>query len=447
MGGQCFSITVPFSNSTLAAGAGAVDGITLTTDENVFQHAGTNSITEACGDARMVAGGVLGAAGGQGVLIGTPCTIQASAGGGVQIYAGAGISPSFGGPSGPGAPFGPSEPASFDAGTKAESLNRINDGLRSANDVVGAARDLRGAVNAFDKVKAGYEMAKGGWNTAKAMGASNETVDDLFKAGDLLMAYGSRTRSGMSGDIVDFVIGSVDFYAKGASAIASASPVQGGAGLGNATAPTAATSTDGAAGGSMGAPGDGPRIHQVAPGNIDRKCGADMTAVVAGTKTTKVDGNIAYQSGTKIEFKAFSKVETQSLFFEAHANVGATVRGLAQVKVEALGRAVLEGKATFKIATMGKGKVEAKSALDIQTAKLTVKAGQTKIGPGKVQIGPGPVTIDSVTTINKKTEIKGALRVAKKTEIKGALHVNNKINAKGEIKGNATLRNRYFRAG
>jgi hypothetical protein len=447
MSDQSFCLTVPNANCTVSAGAGAVDGFTMTTDANAFHHAGINSIIEAGADARVVAGAVFGAVAGTGVLIGTPCTIQASAGGGVQIYAGAGISPDLGGPSGPGAAFGPSEPAAFEAGAKADSLNAINDGIKGVSDVVGAGMDMADASNAFEKAKAGYEMAKGGWDTAKAFGASNETVDGAFKVGDLVMSFGGKTNAGMSGDIVGFVTGTADFLAKGGSAMAAASPAQGGAGLGNTTAATGPTCADGAAGGVLGAPGDGPRIHEVAPANIDRKCGANMTALVAGYKETKVDGKIEYTSGASIAMKAFTKVETQSLFFEAHANVTATMKGLAQVKVESMGKALVEGKATFKVATMGKGTIEANGSLDVKTAKLTVTAGQTKIGPGKVDIGPGPVTIDSVTTINKKTEIKGILQVAKKTEIKGALHVNNKIQAKGEIKGNATLKNNYFKAG
>ena len=36
----------------------------------------------------------LGAVAGTGVIIGTPCTIQVTAGGAIQVYAGAGLSPS-----------------------------------------------------------------------------------------------------------------------------------------------------------------------------------------------------------------------------------------------------------------------------------------------------------------------------------------------------------------
>ncbi len=446
MGDQSFCLTVPNTNVTFSAGAGAVEGLTFTTDANEFHWAGVNTIVEADADVRVVSNAVLGHASTSGILIGTPCTIQASAGGAIQIYAGAGITPSLGGPSGPGDAFGPSDPAQFSAGERAESLNRINDGIKGVSDMVGAGMDFAGE-SGFKRVKAAYEFAKGGWDTAKALGASGGGLDTGIKGGDLVMSYAGAVAAGASGDMAGFVAGAADFLGKGASAMAGAAP-KAGAPAGNPTPATGPSCVDGAAGGAMGAPGDGSaRIHEVAPANIDRKCGANMTAAVAGDKTTNVDGKIEYTSGASISMKAFSKVETQSLFFEAHANVTATVKGLAQVKLESMGKALLEGKATFTVATMGKGKIEAGSSLDIETAKLTVKAGQTKIGPGKVDIGPGPVTIDSVTTINKKTEIKGILQVAKKTEIKGALHVNNKIQAKGEIKGNAVLKNNYFKAG
>ncbi len=322
MGDQCFSLSVPNTNVTFSAGAGAVDGLSFSTDANEFHWAGVNSIIEANADARVVSNAVLGLAASSGVLIGTPCTIQATAGGAVQIYAGAGLTPSLGGPSGPGAAFGPSEPAEFEAGERAESLNRINDGIKGVSDMVGAAMDFHEG-HGFEAAKAAYEFAKGGWDTAKALGAESGGAETGFKGGDLVMSFAGATAAGMSGDMAGFVAGAADFLGKGASAMAGASP-HAGAPAGNPTPATGPTSVAGAAGGAMGAPGDGSaRIHEVAPANIDRKCGGNMTAQVAGKKETKVDGNIEVQSG--------GKIETQSLFFEAHANVTAAVTGLAQI--------------------------------------------------------------------------------------------------------------------
>lgn len=450
MGGQCFEITVPNTNVTLSAGAGAVDGITFTTDANAFHHAAINSITEAGADARIVAGAVFGAVAESGVLIGTPCTIQASAGGGVQIYAGAGISPSLGGPSGPGDAFGPSSPASFAAGDRAESLNSFNDGMKGVGSMLDAGLSLKNPEGRLQQAKAAYDLAKGGWDTAKATGAENSTLDTVGQVGDLVFA---GINVGKADNNVEYALEAVNYVATLAGAANSLEPNRGGAGLGNETAPTAAGTAAGAAGGTLGAPGDGPRIHQVAPANIDRKCGADMTALVSGKKTTKVDGSIEYQSGSKIEMKAFSKIETQSLFFEAHANVIATMRGLAQAKVESLGKAVLDGKASVTVSSLGKGKVEAKGKLDIATnGVLDMGAkGVMKIHSGGAMTLSAPeVDVNGKTGITAtapKIELKGKTKITKDTEIVGNLKAKakgtftGKITGKkgGSIKGTVTL--------
>lgn len=449
MGDQCFSIMVPNSNVTLSAGAGAVDGLTFTTEANAFHHSAVNSITEAGADARIVAGAVFGAVAGDGVLIGTPCTIQASAGGGVQIYAGAGISPSLGSPSGPGDAFGPSSPAEFEAGAKAEYANRFNDGLNSIVSIADAQRSLRDAKG-FKRAKAYLDMARGGWDAAKAAGASNSAVDG---AGQVLDAQATLIGAVTEDDPLEAGLAFMDYLGKSGGLLGEFLGVEGGAGLGNATAPTRPTCTDGAAGGTLGAPGDGPRIHQVAPGNIDRKCGAHMTAAVAGNKTTQVDGKIEYQSGSKIEMKAFSKVATQSLFFEAHANVSSKMVGFAQAKVESLGKAVLEGKAKFEVSTSGKGKVEAKGKLDISTdGVLDMGAkGIMKIHSGGVMAlrgsSVGVSAKGRISATAPNIELKGKTKVTKDMEIVGNLKAkatgtfHGKIKGKkgGSVKGTVTL--------
>ena len=55
--------------------------------------------------------------------------------------------------------------------------------------------------------------------------------------------------------------------------------------------------------------------------------------------------------------KAFTSVTMSSLMFLAHANVSATMRGLATATVEAAGSATLDGKAKFTVSTMGSGKI------------------------------------------------------------------------------------------
>jgi hypothetical protein len=426
-GDQSFCLTVPNANCTISAGAGAVDGFTMTTDANAFQHAAINSIIEAGADARVVAGAVFGAVAGTGVLIGTPCTIQASAGGGIQIYAGAGISPDLGGPTGPGEAFGPSEPAAFEAGERAESLNKLNDGIKAVSDVVGAGMDAAEAETAFEAFKAGYDMAKGGWEAAQALGAPEVS----FGESDLAMSGVGMFVAAAGGDTTDFVTAAADFVGKGMGAASKANPARGGAGLGNTTAATGPTSVAGAAGGALGAPGDGPRIHEVAPANIDRKCGADMTALVAGKKETKVDGKIEYTSGASITMKAFTKVETQSLFFEAHANVTAVMKGLAQAKVESMGKVLVEGKAKFKVATMGSGTIDATGKLDVKTkGKMTLDAGGVLamkaggaatlhaanvgvVGKSKVALKAPNIELNGATKISKTLEVQGTTKLKK----------------------------------
>lgn len=455
MGDQCFSIQVPNTNVTIQGGAGAVAGVSITTDENEFFHAGVEMILESASDMRCASTGAFGAAATGGILIGTPATIQHSAGGGIQIYAGAGITPSIGSANGPGAGFGASAPAQVNAGARADSLNAFNDFVKAGSDVAGAVMSYQGATDAIGKASAVFSGAKGAWDATKAAtGTKNDTVDTIFAAGGMgfgavnaANALGNGDNVGAATGAIGWVAGLATFVAgeEQKSNAAKAKAAYGEA-LSKAEAARAARSELGGKGGSLGPPADGPRIHEVAPANIDRECGADMTAKVGGDKTATVDGSITYKSGNSISMKAFSAISTSSLTFSAHANVSASMKGLATAKVESFGSASLDGKAKFSVSSKGAGSISAPK-IDIKTSKLTVTSSQTKIGPGKVDIGPGPVTIDSVTTINKKTEIKGILQVAKKTEIKGALHVNNRILAKGEIKGNSTLKNSYFKAG
>ncbi|MBZ0115725.1 MAG: hypothetical protein K8H88_01930, partial [Sandaracinaceae bacterium] len=172
----------------------------------------------------------------------------------------------------------------------------------------------------------------------------------------------------------------------------------------------------------------------------------NMTCKVGGKKTALVDGKIEYTSGASIEMKAFSKVETSSLFFEAHANIAAAMKGLATAKVESFGSVTVEGKAKFKVASMGKG--------DIEASKINIKAKATlDVTSAKITIGSGPLTINSATTITSHVNMKKIVKIGGnfylegKAQIKGQVDVNAAINAKGDIKGNQTLKNPYFKAG
>lgn len=446
-GEQCFQLSVPNTNVTLTAGAGAVDGITITTDKDEFFQALGEVIVESKGDMRLVSTGVLAAAASNGIFIGTPGTIQAAAGGGVQIYAGATVSVAIGAPGAPGDPFKAPKPAKVNAGAQADRLNRFNDGVKGVGDVVGGALDWKSAENKYEKAKAAFDMAKGTWDVAKSGNAhvdeKGETkgwakvVDGTVKVGELGFGF---LDSGLPDDATTRVAAAAGVLGKiGGMMEAGGKPMSGDA-IKAAEAAQAAIANAGTAGGGIAGPSDGPRIHEVAPANIDRECGANMTAKVAGDKTTAVDGKIEYTSGASITMKAFTKVETQSLFFEAHANIKAVMKGLASATVESLGSAKLEGKAKATVASMVKAKVEApkveiaaKAALDVTSPAIT--------------IGSGNLTINSVTKITKQVTVGAKVKVDKdikcdgKTEVKGDVKSKGTVQAKKDVKASGKIKN------
>lgn len=453
MGGQCFSIAVPNTDVTIQGGSGAVEGISLTTGQNVFTFSGVDTFFESGSDMKLASTGLLGAAGSTGVVVGTPATIQASAGGAVQLYAGAGITPDIGGPGGPGEAFGPSEPAEVTAGETADALTRFNDGLKAVGDLAGATLDMHsglqagGGEGALNVAKGAFGYLKGAWdlgNAAAPTGEAGAPIGTGMTVGESALGTAEGIMNIASGDVAGGVANLAGAASKLAGLGGGGSPMSGDA-LAEAKAAQQAIADNAAQGGHMAGAVDGPRIHEVAPANIDRECGANMTAKVAGDKTTDVDGKIEYKSGASISMKAFSKVETSSLNFEAYANVGATMKGLASAKVESLGQAVMEGKAKFKVATMAGGTIEASKL------KIEGKATTTIESP-VIDIGSGKLTIDSETTIKKKTTIKGVtaiknkLTVHKKTEIKNKLKVAKKIQAGGNITTQKKFKNRNFSA-
>ncbi|MEQ8456219.1 MAG: hypothetical protein RLO52_18345 [Sandaracinaceae bacterium] len=454
MGGQCFSIKVPNTDVTIQGGSGAVEGISLTTAQNVFSFSAVDTFIESGSDMKLASTGLLGAAGSTGVVVGTPASIQASAGGAVQIYAGAGITPDIGGPGGPGEAFGPSAPAQVNAGQKADALNRFNDGLKAVGDLASAGLDMHdameagGAEGALGAAKGAFGVLKGSWDLANAAspasGSGADGVNTAMTVGETTLSAVETGMKFASGDTTGGVVGLAGLAAKAAGFAGGGAPMSGEE-IEAATAAQQAIADAAAQGGHMSGPVDGPRIHEVAPANIDRECGADMTAKVAGNKTTAVDGKIEYTSGASISMKAFSKVETSSLNFEAYANVGATMKGLASAKVESLGQAIMEGKAKFKVSTMAKGGIEAST--------LTIEGkGSTTLDSPSHTIKGGKLEIQSETKITKKTTVEGIttlknkLFVEKKTHIKNALKVDKKIQAGGNITTQAKFKNKNFSA-
>jgi hypothetical protein len=455
MSNQSFSISVPNTGATIQGGAGPVSGLSLTTNANVFAHAGVEAIVESKADMRAATDGALGAAAAGGILIGTPATIQHSAGGGIQLYAGAGISPSTGSPSGPGAGFAASEAPQTGAGATADSLNAFNDTVKGVSDVAGAVLSYRSATDAIGRATAVFSGAKGAWDATKAAtGYKSDAGDAMFMAGGLLSGVMTPANALANGDNVGATTGAIGWGVGLVTLVrgeqiksnTSSAAASYGQALAAAQAAAAAKKEDGAPGSSIVPPADGPRIHEVAPANIDRECGADMTAKVGGNKDTKVDGNISTKSGGSITVKAFSAISTSSLTFSAHANVSASMKGLASAKVESLGSASLSGTAKVSVSSNGSGSVKAPKLTIEGTGTLTVKSA-------KIAIGAGPMTVDCETTINKKTTIKGMtflkdkLEVTKKAELKDALKVGKKIQAGGDITTQGQFKNRSFKSG
>ena len=454
---------MPNTDVRIQGGSGAVDGISLVTGQDVFAFAGGRTSIESSSDINLQTTGHLGAVASAGVVFGTPASIQASAGGAVQLYAGAGVAPALGDSGGPGDPVNPSEPAEVKAGQTADALTRMNDGLKAVGDMAGATLDARDglaageagdtAEGALGAVKGAFGYLKGAWDLGSAATGSPSSASAKESAGTVKtgLTGGESALAAVEGGMQ---IAAGDTAGGVANVATAASKL---AGLGGGGAPMSGDELDAAkaqqratvdaanTGDGVQPVEDGPRIHAVAPANIDRECGADMTAKVAGNKDSKVDGDIKYASGKSISMKAFSKVETSSLNFEAYANVGATMKGLATAKVESLGQAVMEGKAKFHIATKATGTIEA--------TELNVEAkGNAIIHSPTIDIGSGTLTIDSETTIKKKTTVDGftklrdKLWVEKNTRMKGKLKVDKKIQAAGHVTTQGKFKNRNFKA-
>jgi len=176
------------------------------------------------------------------------------------------------------------------------------------------------------------------------------------------------------------------------------------------------------------------RPIEVAPSDIERKTGANMTAKVAGDHKNSVDGSVEYLAGSKITLKAASKVETSSTFFDAYAHAKATMKGLGMAKVESLGFAVLDGKARFKVNCGGLGKikagtlnVEAKGMMDAKAgAKMTLKAAL--------------VWIDGPTHITEDVQIDGNVEIVKNLHIKNQLEVDAEIKSGGNVFADSDLK-------
>ena len=441
--GQNFNLIVPNSNVAMTCGDGPVAGVSTTTDDNQFIHAGGEVVIEAKSHLRSASEGLWSGAGIGGVLMGTPATIQHSAGGGVQIYAGAGITPATGDAGGPADPFAASEPASFDAGSYADSMNAVNDFVKAAGDVAGGVVGFRGAESGLDRAKAAFEVAKGGWDAAKALGAKDKGADKAVGFTGTAFGVADMTVKAADGDYAGAAVAGLGAIG---STLGAANNDDNVKALTAANAARAAKADEAAQAGGPGAPNDGPRIYEVAPANIDRKVGQDMTSKVAGKKEDKVDGNIEMTSGASISAKAFNKVETSSMTFEAYANIGATMKGLASAKVESLGIVTIDGKTRVKVESGVKIAVSAPTIEVEGKASWTLDTPSCEIKSPDVKIGAGNVKIESKTEITEQLKVLGSIVGKKACHIDDQLQVKAGANIKKSLKVGGKIKNGSLQA-
>jgi hypothetical protein len=411
---QCFNLLVPAFNCSITAGDGATPGLVCTTDANEYHKCEGNISLEAVGDVTIQSeGGVLTAVAGSGVILGTPSILWGTAGGDVKLVAGAAMSPSLGDAGCPGSPGLPPEPPKITAGEKAESRNALTDGILAGGDVVGGIADLATGDGLMDKISGAFDVAKGGWGIAKATGAVNPEENGGWQ------------------QAVDVGLSAVDVAFEGAGwdvaldALADAvAPGEGGGGSGAS------------AGAGQSAGAGASKIIEIAPTAIERSTNGPMLARVGGKKEALVDGPISYKSGAKIEMKAFSKVETTSILFEAQACAIAIMKGLAISKVESLGLAKLEGKIFFDISSGAKGSIES-TAINIEAkAKCTVKAALLWID------APTHVTEDA--HFNKSVEIVKNLLVKSQLEVKEGIKSFDNVFAEKDVQVKGTLKAKSY---
>ena len=477
---QCFSINVPNTDVTIAGGSGAVEGISLTTGNDVFAFAGVELVLESAADMRVQTTGSLGVAATGGILIGTPATIQHSAGGGVQIYAGAAVSAGIGGPGGPGAPMEASQPVDTGAGQLADRLNAFNDTAKGLSDVYSGvtgfqeASNAVGGPNAMGQIAGAFGAAKGAWSAANGVtnmagGAGEGSTwgsvlaggNEVFKYAGVGVAGAGVANSFESGDNVGGTTGAIGLAATLTGMVvgeinkANAEDVKAdyGAKLAAAQEAAAAKMVCGVPGATVVPPADGPRIHEVAPANIDRECGGSMTAKVGADKTATVDGSIKYKAGGSVSIKAFAAVSTQSLTFSAHANVAASMKGLASAKVDSLGSASMTGRAKVTVSSTGPAKVEGKAKLDLVSAgKVTVDAGAVLAmkagGAATLHAADVGIVAKGQASIKAPTvHLRGDTVIHKTLSVKKKVEVDNSIFARARIKSRAKIENPHFKAG
>lgn len=400
----------PTADSYMSLGDGPACGISLTTaGGSIFTYSDIDTNIDANASLWLQSnadGGVVCSAG---VTIGTPAGIKAAAGGKVDIWAGAATNPNVGGPDGPAGP--PTAPTPPCGGTEAavNGANALNGALKGASDIYSGVSDVaENGIASIDGAIGAWEAAKGTWDLAKS--GHDAGIYDMEGA------LGKNTMDGIEGAMG--VVDAVANIAKG-DIPNVVGAIQSGSKLINAIAGDqgAAGSGGGASGGAGGHDG-GSSIEARGPAGIKKLTDNNMEAFV-GKK-------IEYKAGTNIVMNAANKVETCSMVFEAHANIAATMKGLARAKVESIGKAVVDGKVTFKIKTDGVGEIKTGGLLKITSDAATkMKAAALNIDAGSLMHAEASdITLNgtSATTIDTpKATFTNDVEIAKNLEVKGEI--------------------------
>jgi len=429
-----WNMSVPTGGSSLNLGGSPLStGVTLTAAEgSVLTYSSGNTDVNADGHVWIQSSADAGICAASGVKLGTPAGVLATAGGNVDLWAGAGMGPSIPGPGCAAAAPAPPQPPCEGAKKSADRANALNAGIKGVADIKSAATN--GATDTIGKLENAYGVLKGGWDVAKA---ANDALDN----GDQFMGDG-KPMSKQGGDVTDGVFGVVDnlMAAKNGDVPDVVGMWQSGkkaidAGFDLAEGDAGAGGKDGAgtaAGGGKGGHGGGAKITIHAPSGIEKATDADMLAWAAG--------KIEYKAGSKITMNAGSKVETCSMVFEAHANVAATVRGLARVGIESAGYIAMNAP---RLA------IKTGDCDTLVAGVLDLTAGTTNIRSGDIDVDAASLTVKAVTTIQGKTTVKGPFALEGSGTVTGNFDVDENVSVGNqlEVTGEARFNKQIFSNG
>lgn len=421
-----WNMSVPTGGSSINLGGSPLStGVTLTAASgSVLSYSSGNTDVNADGHVWIQSSADAGICAAAGVKLGTPAGVLATAGGNVDLWAGAGMGPSVPGPGAAAAAPTAPQPPCEGAKKSADRMNALNAGIKGVADIKGALQGdpTEKAINA-------YKALKGGWDVAKA---ANDALDD----GDQFL---NKDGAGMADGVTGVVDGLLDMGSGEVPDVvgmlqAGKKAIDAGGKLAEGDAGEGGEDGEGsAAGGGKGGHGGGAKVTIHAPSGIEKATDADMLAWAAG--------KIEYKAGSKITLNAGSKVETCSMVFEAHANVAATVRGLARAALESAARATVAAPLTeVKSCTTN---ILATARLGVTTPSATFKApkfhiyggdtqifGKTKIS-GKTTVEGGPLSVIGDGKVTGNFETDGNVVVGNQLEVKAQARFNDQIFTNG----------------